>query len=221
MKLWEKLKQQHTENRLAKKKAEGAAQMEKRVGSAVPQYIICGLGNPGAEYEKTRHNAGFIALDYIAQKNGVKVTKLKAKALTGVGVLEGVPVLLMKPQTYMNLSGDAVREAAQFYKIPVEKILVLSDDISFDVGVMRIRLKGSDGGQKGLRSIIAQMGSDEFPRIKIGVGKRPAEYDTADWVLGKFSESDMKTISELLPKINEAVAEIVKGNAQSAMQKFN
>ena len=185
-------------------------------------YLIVGLGNPGDEYTYTRHNAGFLALDYISQKCSVSVNRLKFKSLTADTVINGKRVLLMKPQTYMNKSGEAVSEAASFYKIPRENILVICDDVNFDAGKLRIRKKGSDGGQRGVRSIIEQLGSDEFPRIKLGVGKKPTpEYDMADWVLSKFSSAEQKELYSAIEEVYEAVCLIVDGKFESAMSKFN
>ena len=168
--------------------------------AGAPEFIVCGLGNPGKEYVYTRHNAGFLAMDVISQKCGIgELKQLKFKSLTAQVTIAGHRVLLMKPQTYMNASGEAVLEAANFYKIPPEKIIVLSDDTAQAVGRMRIRKSGSDGGQKGLRSIITLMNTDQFPRIRIGVGEKPnREYPMADWVLGKIPEADREKIFKIL-----------------------
>ena len=185
-------------------------------------HIIVGLGNPGAEYEKTRHNAGFIAIDYIAKECSVKIDRAKFKALTAEASVAGKRVLLMKPTTYMNLSGTAISEAANFYKIPPENIIVLHDEISFDAGVMRIRRKGSSGGHNGLKSIIECLSSDAFPRIKIGVGRKPSpDYDLVSWVLGKMPEGDMGRISELLPSIFESVKLMLSDKTEEAMSKYS
>ncbi len=185
-------------------------------------HIVAGLGNFGSEYEKTRHNAGFIAIDYIAKKYSLKIDRAKFHALTGEANIGGKRVLLMKPQTYMNLSGTAIAEAANFYKIPPENVIVLHDEISFDAGVMRIRRKGSSGGHNGLKNIIACLGSEEFPRIKIGVGRKPTpEYDLVSWVLGKMPDGDIGRISELLPAISESVELMLGGNIEEAMCKFS
>ena len=160
-------------------------------------YIIVGLGNPGDKYKDTRHNAGFIAIDHIAEKCGVKIDRAKFHALVGECRIGSARVLLIKPETYMNNSGVAVAEAASFYKIAPERVLVLHDEISFDAGIFRIRRKGSAGGHNGLKSIIASLGSEDFPRIKIGVGKKPnPEYDLADWVLGKMSRDEKDRIAQ-------------------------
>ena len=161
------------------------------------EYIIVGLGNPGKQYEGTRHNAGFIAINYIAEELGVKINKIKFKSTVGEARISGKRCLLMKPSTYMNLSGQAVTEAMNFYKIPPQQVVILSDDISLDVGVIRIRRKGSDGGQKGLQNIIYLSGSDEFPRVKIGIGKKPhPDYELKDWVLSRFTDKDKKLIAK-------------------------
>lgn len=190
--------------------------------TGIPEFLVVGLGNPEPKYDTTRHNAGFMAIDRIAQKTGCKVDQLKFKSLYGMCEIEGKKVMLMKPSTYMNNSGEAVREARQFYKIGPEHIIVIFDDISLDVGKMRIRRKGSDGGHNGIKSIIYLTGSDQYPRIKIGVGKKPhPDYDLAAWVLGHFSDEDMKNLSPVLDNSFEAVKEIVKGNIDRAMNLFN
>ena len=185
-------------------------------------HLVVGLGNPGDKYFYTRHNAGFLAMDYISQKCGAAVNRSKFKALVGEATIAGKRVLLMKPQTFMNLSGDAVIEAANFYKIPIENIIVLSDDVNLDVGRMRVRKNGSDGGQKGLRSIITRMGSDNFPRIRFGVGKKPhPDYDMADWVLGSFSESDKKAIFDCFSVAYDGLEKLLCGDVDGAMQVCN
>lgn len=185
-------------------------------------FIVAGLGNPGAKYAFTRHNAGFLAVDYMSQKLGFDCVKLKFKALCGEAEVSGVRVLFMKPETFMNLSGEAVRAAADFYKIPPERVLIISDDVSLPVGKVRIRAKGSDGGQKGLRSVTEHLGTDKFPRIKIGVGEKPSpEWDMADWVLSTFSENDKKMIFDSFGRVTEAVKYIVAGNIETAQSKCN
>jgi PTH1 family peptidyl-tRNA hydrolase len=193
---------------------------------AAPQgpvsFIIVGLGNIGKQYEMTRHNAGFLAIDRIAEKYGTKIDRVKFRATVGECNIGGKRVLLMKPTTLMNLSGLAVGEAASFYKIPPENVLVLHDEISFDPGIIRIRRKGSAGGHNGLKSLISCLGSEEFPRIKIGVGKKPnPQYDLADWVLGKMPEADMKAMSARFDDIATAAEMIVKGDIDGAMAKFS
>ncbi|MBQ9680462.1 MAG: aminoacyl-tRNA hydrolase [Ruminococcus sp.] len=195
---------------------------KKEMTSGSIEYIIVGLGNPGKQYENTRHNAGFIALDYIAGELGVKVNKIKFKSTVGEATIGGKRCLLMKPSTFMNLSGQAVTEAMRFYKIPPQNTVILSDDLSLDVGVIRIRRKGSDGGQKGLQNIIYLSGSDEFPRVKVGIGKKPhPDYDLKDWVLSRFTDKDKKLIAERLPDIKGAVECIVAGDIDKAMNLYN
>ena len=185
-------------------------------------HLVVGLGNPGDKYFYTRHNAGFLAMDYISQKCGAAVNRSKFKALVGEATIAGKRVLLMKPQTFMNLSGEAVVEAAKFYKIPIENIVVLSDDVNLDVGRMRVRKSGSDGGQKGLRSIINLMGSDNFPRIRFGVGQKPhPDYDMADWVLGNLSDADKKAIFECFVTSYDGLEKLLCGDVDGAMQVCN
>lgn len=200
----------------------------KKIGStsAAPggkvTHLLVGLGNPGAQYAFTRHNTGFMAIDFIAEKCGVKMEKAKYKSLCGEGELGARRVLFMKPQTYMNLSGEAVAAAADFYKIPPENVIVMSDDISFDVGVMRLRRSGSAGGHNGLKSIIACLGSENFPRIKIGVGKKPTpEMDLADFVLGKYSDADKKILFSLFDKVYHCAEDILLGDMEKAMNLYN
>ena len=185
-------------------------------------YMIVGLGNPGRQYETTRHNAGFICIDLLAEKHGININKLKVKALMGDGRINGRRCLLLKPQTYMNLSGEAVREAADFYKIPPEKIIIICDDISLDPGKIRIRRKGSAGGQNGLKNIILHLNSDNFPRIKVGVGAKPnPEYDLADWVLSHFTKDEVKLIKEAAEKTVGSVEYMVEDNIDKAMSNYN
>ena len=185
-------------------------------------YMIVGLGNPGRQYETTRHNAGFICIDLLAEKHGININKLKFKALMGDGRINGRRCLLLKPQTYMNLSGEAVREAADFYKIPPEKIIIICDDISLDPGKIRIRRKGSAGGQNGLKNIILHLNSDNFPRIKVGVGAKPnPEYDLADWVLSHFTKDEVKLIKEAAEKTVGSVEYMVEDNIDKAMSNYN
>lgn len=184
--------------------------------------LIVGLGNPGAKYEFTRHNAGFLCLDFFAEDEQIRINRLKFHALVGEARLDGHRCLLMKPQTYMNLSGDAVGEAARFYKIAPERVIVLFDDISLDVGRMRIRRKGSDGGHNGIKSIIASLGSADFPRIKIGVGAKPhPDYDLADWVLTPFDKPQLHTLRTVAEHCCDALHLMVKGNIDEAMSRFN
>ena len=195
---------------------------KKTFATGPVEYIVVGLGNPDREYENTRHNAGFIMIDFIADKIGVKINRVKFKSLVGEGNIGGSKVLLMKPSTYMNNSGEAVIEAMKFYKIPPENVIVLLDDINLDVGKMRIRSKGSDGGQKGMRSIIYLSGKDNFPRVKIGIGKKPnPEYDLASWVLSKFTKDELTTLEKIAENSYEAVELIIQGKTDRAMNLFN
>ena len=197
--------------------------IESEKSSAEPvSFIIVGLGNIGKQYELTRHNAGFLAIDYIAEKYGARIDRVKFHSTVGECNMGGKRVLLMKPSTLMNNSGVAVGEAAAFYKISPDRVLVLHDEISFDPGMIRIRRKGSAGGHNGLKSIIARLPGEDFPRIKIGVGKKPnPEYDLADWVLGKLPETDMKAIKDRFVDIATASEMIVKGEIDGAMAKFS
>lgn len=186
------------------------------------QYLVLGLGNPGLQYEKTRHNAGFMAADRIAEKYGCTFSKNRHDALFGECSIAGHRVILAKPQTYMNNSGAAAIKLSTFYKIPVDKIIVMFDDVSLDPGKLRIRPKGSDGGHRGMRDIIELTGTDSIARIKIGVGSKPhPEYDMKDWVLGKFSADDQKLLDGALDRAADAVAEIIAKGTASAMNKFN
>ena len=185
-------------------------------------HIVVGLGNIGREYDKTRHNAGFMAVDTFAKENGAVIDRAKFHALVTEAEVAGKRILLMKPTTFMNNSGVAIAEAASFYKIPPENVIVLHDEISFDPGVIRIRRKGSAGGHNGLKSIIAHLGSDEFPRIKIGVGKKPSpDYDLVDFVLGKFSEADLSTLADKSKDINAALLLMLDGKIEEAMNKYS
>lgn len=184
--------------------------------------MIVGLGNPGLEYEGSRHNIGFAAIDALCDKHSAECKKMKYKSYIGDAVIGGHRVLLMKPLTYMNNSGQAVEQAMSFYKIPPEKILVLHDDISLDTGVVRIRRKGSAGGHNGLKDIIACVGNENFPRIKLGVGAKPhPDYDLKDWVLGKFSAEDKEKIKTCLETAVKAVEEILCRGIDSAMNRYS
>lgn len=186
------------------------------------EFIIVGLGNPERKYENTRHNSGFIMLDYIADKLSVRVNRVKFKSTVGEARINGHRVLLMKPSTYMNNSGQAVVEAMNFYKIPAENVIILLDDINLDVGKMRIRSKGSDGGQNGMKNIIYLSGSDKFPRIKIGIGKKPnPEYDLAAWVLSKFTKDDFKKLETVAENSYDSVQLIMDGKIDEAMNRYN
>ena len=192
------------------------------INNSPVEYIIVGLGNPGKEYVHTRHNAGFIAIDKLAEKYGCSITKMKYKALIADCTIAGKRALLMKPQTFMNLSGEAVTQAMSFYKIPPENVIVMFDDISLAVGKLRKRRKGSDGGQKGMRSIIELSGSQSFPRVKIGIGEKPnPKWQLADWVLSRFTSEELKTLDEVTEKACGAVEAILSGNIDKAMSQYN
>lgn len=196
--------------------------IEKKTETGPVTHIVVGLGNPGAKYEKTRHNAGFVAIDHIAAKLGVKLDRVKFHALVCECELGGKRVLLMKPETFMNNSGVAIGEAAKFYKIPPERVIVLHDEISFDAGLFRIRRKGSAGGHNGLKSIIEHLASDCFPRIKIGVGQKPSpDYDLVDWVLGKFPKEAEAAIGARLDDIHSATELMVRGEIDLAMNRYS
>lgn len=185
-------------------------------------WIVAGLGNPGLEYENTRHNAGFLTMDELAKQCGAKLDQMKFKSDCGETMLGEVRCLLMKPTTYMNLSGDAIAAAANFYKIPPEQVLVIYDDISLPPGKLRLRRKGSAGGHNGIKSIIAQLGTEEFPRIRVGVGAKPnPQYDLADWVLSKFSEEDMTALQPALEHAADAAKKIVSGDMNGAMNLYS
>lgn len=186
------------------------------------EYIIVGLGNPGKEYENTRHNAGYLTIEKLCDKYNFKADRLKYKSLCGDAVISGKRCLVMKPSTYMNNSGQAVVEAMTFYKIPAENIIVIYDDISIDPSQLRIRRKGSDGGHNGIKNIIYLTGKDTFPRIKIGVGKKPhPKYDLADWVLSTFKKDEQPLMDEAFDKAVQAIEMIVNGNIDKAMNNFN
>lgn len=185
-------------------------------------WLIVFLGNPGPKYEGTRHNAGFMAADAMAKKKGVAINKARFKALTAVCEIGGERAMLMKPQTYMNLSGEAAAQAAHFYKIPPEHVLVVSDEISLSIGKLRVRAKGSAGGHNGLKDIIARLGTSDFPRIRIGVGAPPhPDYDMADWVLSSFKNQDAEIMAESAKRAAEAVECYVLYGAERTMNSFN
>ncbi len=186
------------------------------------EYIICGLGNPGIDYEDTRHNIGFMTIDTLCEKYKLNCKKLRFKSLTCDAVIGGKRCLIMKPTTFMNNSGQAVTEAMSFYKIQPENTLIIFDDISLDVGKLRIRRKGSHGGHNGIKSIIYLSGKDTFPRIKMGVGAKPhPDYDLADWVLGHFKKEDSEKLTECMNNAVSSIELIVKGQIDQAMGKFN
>ena len=189
---------------------------------AKPEFIVVGLGNPGIQYEGSRHNAGFIAIETLEKKLGFTCDRHKFRAKVGNAVIGGKSCLVMKPETFMNLSGDAVGEAMRFYKVPTENIIVVFDDISLEPGQLRIRRKGSAGGHNGIKSIIAQCGGEGFPRIKLGVGKKPhPDYDLAEWVLGKFSSGDREKLDKAAENACEALELMVQGRIDEAMSRFN
>ena len=185
-------------------------------------WLIAGLGNPGSEYEKTRHNTGFMSLDLLAARLQVKVSKERFKALTAQADFDGQRLLLMKPQTYMNASGIAIEAAAHFYKIPPERIIVLFDDISLPVGRLRVRAEGSAGGHNGIKSIVQELQSQAFPRVKVGVGQKPhPDYDLADWVLSTFSAQEEKALVPVITWAGQAALEIMQHGCQAAANLFN
>ena len=198
--------------------------IEKREAAptGAPTYLVVGLGNPGKEYLNTRHNAGFLAIDHLAARAGVKIDRVRFKALTGEGTLCGTRVLFLKPQTFMNLSGEAVREAAAFYHIDPANIIVIYDDVTLDVGRLRVRGKGSDGGHNGMKSIIYQLNSDAFARVRVGVGKKPhPAYDLANWVLSAFSPEELEVLSKMFDTVERGVELLIKGDLATAMQVCN
>ena len=185
-------------------------------------FIIAGLGNPGKKYEGTRHNAGFMVIETLASMTDTRVNRAKFKSLCGEAVIGGKKVLLMMPQTYMNNSGEAVREAMAFYKLPPERCLIVCDDVTLPVGTIRIRRKGSDGGQRGVRSIITLCGSEQFPRIKLGVGQKPhPDYDLAAWVLSRFADNDKPAMRNAVKNAAEAAEVIVQESIEAAMNRFS
>ncbi len=195
--------------------------LKKKPGGGVDWLLVC-LGNPGDKYENTRHNAGYMVADEIGNRNHIPIQKLKYKALTNTTEIGGQKVLVMKPVTYMNLSGEAVRQAADFYKIPAERILVISDDTALAVGKLRIRKGGSAGGHNGLKSIIQQLGTDQFPRLRLGVGEKPhPDYDLADWVLGHFTGQDKKDVDASVSRAADAVECILSQGLDRAMNRYN
>jgi PTH1 family peptidyl-tRNA hydrolase len=184
-------------------------------------FLIVGLGNPGREYYNTHHNIGFLCIDYISQRYNITVDKTKHKALIGEGITDGEKVVLVKPQTYMNLSGESIREIASWYKVDTKNIIIIYDDISLSVGKMRIREKGSAGGHNGVKSIIYNLQNDAFPRIKIGIGQPNEHIDLADYVLSKINDNEKEALFKVMENTYEAVNLILKGNILSAMNKYN
>ena len=193
-----------------------------RSGGGAPAWIVCFLGNPGSEYARTRHNAGWLACEALEAKENIHTSRLRFHAFTGVGRFGGQQVLFMRPQTYMNLSGDAVQPAAAFYKIPTDHIIVVHDDMALNAGKLRIKRGGSDGGHNGIKSITQRLGSPDYPRVKIGVGQPPnPDWDRIDWVIGKLTEEEFKVISEAAQRAVKAVEELLRSGIDSAMNKFN
>ena len=185
-------------------------------------YIIAGLGNPTLQYEGTRHNVGFDVIDTLADKYNISVDARKSRAFIGKGMIEGQKVILVKPQTYMNLSGESIRGLVDYYKIDVEhELLVIYDDISLDVGQLRILKKGSAGGHNGIKNIIANLGTQNFPRIKVGVGEKPKKYDLADYVLSHFSKAERELMEEGYQKAVKAVEMLLDGEMEAAMNEYN
>ena len=185
-------------------------------------WLLVGLGNPGDQYENTRHNVGFMVADELAERHNIPVQRLKFRALTNTVTVGDRKVLLMKPVTYMNLSGEAVHEAAAFYKIPPEHILVISDEVALAPGKLRVRRSGSAGGHNGLKNIIAHLGTDQFPRIRLGVGQKPhPDYDMADWVLGKFQGEDKKAVEEAVKRAADAAECLIREGVDKAMNRYN
>ena len=185
-------------------------------------WLIVGLGNPGEQYENTRHNVGFLVADELGERGSFPIQRLKFKALTNTAVIGGQGALVMKPTTYMNLSGEAVGEAARFYKIPPGRVLVIADDVDLPLGKLRIRTGGSAGGHNGLKSVIQHLGADQFPRLKVGVGGKPhPDYDMADWVLGKLQGEDKRVMDEAVKRAADAVECFLKDGPQKAMNRFN
>lgn len=197
-------------------------QVESAAPAGPPEYLIVGLGNPGLEYAQTRHNAGFMTLDLLAEREHTEIKRMKFKSLCGDAVIAGKRCLLMKPTTYMNNSGQAVAEAMQFYKLPIDHIIVVYDDISLEPSRLRIRRKGSDGGHNGIKSIIYLTGEDTFPRIKLGVGKKPRpDYNLADWVLSRFTREELEQLHIAAEHACESIALMVNGKIDEAMNRYN
>lgn len=192
------------------------------VSVGTPEFLVVGLGNPDRKYTLTRHNSGFLCIDMLAEKLNFRVDKLKFKSLIGDTTINGHRCIVMKPQTYMNNSGEAVRECASFYKIKPENVIVIYDDISLDVGKLRIRRKGTDGGHNGIKSIIYHLNNDQFPRIKVGCGKKPhPDYDLADWVLSEFKKDELKALEPALENACKAIELLLDNQIDKAMNLYN
>ncbi len=183
--------------------------------------VIAGLGNPGSRYENTRHNAGFMTIDLLSQKHGIRVDRLKHKALTGEGIINGKRVLLVKPQTFMNLSGESIRDIVQYYRLPAERLIVIYDDVDLPAGTLRIRARGSSGTHNGMKSVIYQLQTDSFPRIRIGIGKAPEGWELADYVLGRFGAGEADMAARCIERAAEAAAFMVAEGVEAAMNRFN
>ena len=184
-------------------------------------YIIVGLGNPGKQYEHTRHNVGFEVIDRLAEKNDILMTERKHRAFCGKGLIGGQKVMLLKPQTFMNLSGESVKSAVDFYQIGTDELIVVYDDVSLSPGQLRIRRAGSAGGHNGIKNIIAQLGTQEFPRVKVGVGEKPERMDLADYVLSHFSKGEWEMMEEAFKEAADAVEVMIADGADAAMNRFN
>ncbi len=192
------------------------------VAAGPVEYLVVGLGNPGSQYETTRHNAGFLAIDFLAERYGIRVNNAKFKALVGDGMIAGKRALLMKPQTYMNCSGEAVAEAVRFYKLSADHVIVLSDDTALDPGRLRVRRKGSAGGHNGLKSLQEYLGTDEYPRIRIGVGAKPSpDYDMADWVLSSLGKENLQKVGGTFDPLAKGLEKILGDDIDGAMQICN
>lgn len=184
-------------------------------------FVVAGLGNPGSKYVNTRHNVGFDTIDLLSERHGIKVSKLKHKALVGDGLIKNERVLLVKPQTYMNLSGESIRDLVEWFRVPIGKVILIYDDVDLPLGKVRIRPGGSSGTHNGMRSVIYQLNSDEFPRIRIGIDRAPEGWELADYVLGKFSPEEKKIINESISKAADAASAIVNSGIDAAMNLFN
>ncbi len=195
---------------------------ENQVSFGAPEWLIVGLGNPGDKYETTRHNAGFLAMDVLASRFNIKISRMKFSALIGQGTIAGKNTVLMKPQKFMNLSGECVRDAAKFYNLAMDRVIVMYDDVSLEPGRIRVRAKGSAGGHNGIKNIIAQCGSDAFPRVKIGVGAKPhPDYDMADWVLSNFSKDEQAALTPALDNAASAAVAVMTDGVAGASNRFN